>query len=151
MTSAPSVCPNVIFLGKILFLNVGPKLSYLDIFRLELEKVTVLWYFTSLPSNFLNTKFRLKIKILIVATKIALNAYFGLEFQSFIQKQKNFKLGTKVFISTSNYNIKHQNFNSTLEFVKLLSFILNDKNKFGTKNALFLSLAWNLKNLLSYL
>ena len=37
---------------KKMFLNVGPRLSYLDIFGLELGKATVLWDFTSAPSNF---------------------------------------------------------------------------------------------------
>ena len=61
---------------------------------------------------FSNTKFHSKIKILRLGTKIALNDYFGLEFQKtnviieisilefvnmqrFIRKQRNFKLGTK--------------------------------------------------------
>ena len=105
---------------KKTFLNVGPKLSYLGIFGLELEKATVLWYFTSVPSNFSKRKIHLKIKILKFATKIALNGSFGLEFQktnaifkinilkfvnlqSLIQKQNNFKLETKILISTSNF------------------------------------------------
>ena len=78
---------------KKTFLNVGPKLFYLGIFGLELEKATVLWFF-------------------YIGTKIVLIGYFGLEFQktnvefeisilefvnmqSFIQKQKKIKLGTK--------------------------------------------------------
>ena len=69
------------------------------------------------PQSFPNTKFRLNIKILKFATNIALNRYFALEFQkangvfkvnvlkfvnlqSFIQKQKNFKLGTKILFLT---------------------------------------------------
>ena len=106
MTSAPSICQNVIFLGKKL-INVRPKLSYLDIFWQELKKATVMRYFTSAPSRqiFPNTKFLPKIKILKFRTKIALIGYFGLEFQkvnavfeisiielvnmqNFIQKQK---------------------------------------------------------------
>ena len=46
MTSAPSICKNVIYIScKKTFLNVGPKLFYLGIFGLELEKATVLWIF----------------------------------------------------------------------------------------------------------
>ena len=52
MTSAASVCQNVLCVAQKTFLNVGPKLSYLGIFGLELEKATVLWYFTSVPLNF---------------------------------------------------------------------------------------------------
>ena len=40
LSSAPSVCQIVIFLAKKTFLNVGPKLSYLGIFVLELEQTT---------------------------------------------------------------------------------------------------------------
>ena len=80
LTSALSICQNVIFLGKKALLNVGPKLSYLGIFGLELEKTTVLWYFTLAPSNF--SKILLKIKILKFRTKTALIEYFGLEFQN---------------------------------------------------------------------
>ena len=64
------------------------------------------------PQVFPNTKFRPKIKIQKFGTKVALIRYFGLEFQkpnfifeisilefdkmqSFIQKQRNFKLGAK--------------------------------------------------------
>ena len=38
LTSEPSICQNVICLAKNTFLNVRPRLSYLDIFELELEK-----------------------------------------------------------------------------------------------------------------
>ena len=80
LTSALSICQNVIFLAKkTKNLNVGPKLSYLGIFGLELEKTTVLWYLTLAPSNF--SKILLKIKILKFRTKTALIEYFGLEFQ----------------------------------------------------------------------
>ena len=51
LTEASLVCQNEIFVAKKRFLNVGPKLSHLGIFGLELEKATVLWYFTSAPSN----------------------------------------------------------------------------------------------------
>ena len=68
------------------------------------------------PQIFRNTKFHLKIKIYKFATKIYVIGYFGLDFrktnaefkinilefvnlQSFIPKQKNFKLGTKIVIS----------------------------------------------------
>ena len=37
---------------KKTFLNVGPKLSYLGIFGLELKNATVLSYFPSAPSIF---------------------------------------------------------------------------------------------------
>ena len=37
---------------KKTLLNIESNLSYLSIFRLELEKTTVLWYFTSATSNF---------------------------------------------------------------------------------------------------
>ena len=70
-------------------------------FRLELEKTIVMFDFTTF-----------NLKIIKFGTKIALIRYFGLEFQKtnvvfevnilefvsmqrFVQKQKNFKLGTK--------------------------------------------------------
>ena len=94
------------------FLNVGPKLFYLGIFGLELEKATVLWFFYISTLKFFQTKFCQKIKILKFGTKIVLIESFGLEFQktnvelkisilefvnmqSLIQKTKNFKLGAK--------------------------------------------------------
>ena len=112
LTSAPSICQNVIFLVKITFLNVRPKLFYLGIFGLELEKATIPWFFYIITLKFFQTKFCPNIKILKFATKIVLIGYFGQEFQktnlefkisilefvnmqSFIQKQKKFKLGTK--------------------------------------------------------
>ena len=84
LTPAPSICQNVILLAKRTFLNVGPILPYLGIFRLGLEKATVLWYFTSGLSNFskhkISTKNKNKTKINF-GTKIALIEYFRLEFQ----------------------------------------------------------------------
>ena len=85
---------------------------YFGIFGLELYKATVLWYFYISTLKFFQAKFCPKIKILKFGTKIVLIGYFELEFQkanvefeisilefinmqSFIQKQKNFKLGTK--------------------------------------------------------
>ena len=87
----------------------GPKLFSLDIFGLELEKATVLWFFYISTYKFFQIKFCPKIKILKFGTKIVLIGYFGMDFQkllnfsilefvnmqSFIQKQRNFKLGTK--------------------------------------------------------
>ena len=112
LTSAPSICQNVIFLVKKTFLNVGLKLFYLGIFVLELEKATELWFFYISTVNFFQTKLCPKIKIFKFRTKTVLIGYFGLEFQktnvefeigilefvnmqSFIEKQKNIKLGTK--------------------------------------------------------
>ena len=97
---------------KKTFLNLWPNLSYLGIFGLELEKTSLLLYFTSAPPNFPKHKISSKIKILKFGTKIPLIMYFGLEFlktnvvfeisilefvnmKHFIQKQKNFKLGSK--------------------------------------------------------
>ena len=62
MTSAPSICQNVIFLAKKTFLNVGPKLSFLGIFELEPDKATVLRYFTLAPPNFSRHKISTKNK-----------------------------------------------------------------------------------------
>ena len=112
MTSEPSICQNVIFLAKKL-LNVGLKLSYFGIFGQDLNKATVLWYFTSAPSNFSIHKTPFKIKILKFGDKIALIGYFGIEFQntnvvfeisilefvnmqSFIQKPKTLNLRPKI-------------------------------------------------------
>ena len=112
LTSASSICQNVIFLAKKTFLNVGTKLFYLGIFGLELEQATVLWFFYISTLKFFQTKFCQKIKILKFGTKIVLIESFGLEFQktnielkisilefvnmqSLIQKTKNFKLGAK--------------------------------------------------------
>ena len=109
LTSAPSICQNEKHFLRNKFLNVGPKFSYLGIFGLELKKDTELWYFTSAPSNFS----RNKKKILKFGTKTALIGYFWLEFQKsnvvfeisilefvnmliFMQKQENFKLGSKI-------------------------------------------------------
>ena len=111
LTSAPSICQNVILLAKETFLNVGPKLYYLGLFVLELGRATLLWYFTSSPI-FLNRKFQTKIKILKFGTNIALIGYFRLEFQksnilfvisfrefvsrqSFIQNKKTLNLSPK--------------------------------------------------------
>ena len=89
-------------------------MSYLGIFGLELEKATLLLYFTSAPPNFSKQKIWSKIKILTFVTKIPLIGYFGLEFlktnvvfeisildfvnmQYFIQKQKKtLNLGAKI-------------------------------------------------------
>ena len=57
-------------------LNIGPKLPYLGIFGLELQK----------------TKAVFKINILKFV-----------KMQSFIKNKKNFKLRTKIYISTSNF------------------------------------------------
>ena len=62
MTSAPSICQSVIFLAKKAFLNVGQKVSYLGVFGPELEKATVMWYFTSVLSNFSKHKISSKNK-----------------------------------------------------------------------------------------
>ena len=51
MTSATSIYQNVMFLAKKTFLNVAPKLPYLDIFGLELRKATVLSNFKSVFSK----------------------------------------------------------------------------------------------------
>ena len=97
---------------KKTFLNVGPKLFYLGIFGLKLEKPTVLWIFYISTLKFFRTKFCPKLKVLKFGTRIVLIGYFGLEFQktdvefeinilefvnmqSFIQKQNIFKRGTK--------------------------------------------------------
>ena len=76
LTLAPSICENVLFLDKKTFLNVEPKLFYLDILRLELGKATLLWYFTSAPSNFNKYKILSKENIFKFGTKIALIVYF---------------------------------------------------------------------------
>ena len=111
-TSAPSICQNVIFPAKKTFLNAGPKLFYLGTFELELEKATVLWFFYISTLKFFQTKFCSNIKILRFGAKIVSIRYFRLksqkarvEFeisilkfvntQSFVQKQKKNKLGTK--------------------------------------------------------
>ena len=84
----------------------------MGIFVLELEKATELWFFYISTVNFFQTKLCPKIKIFKFGTKTVLIGYFGLEFQktnvefeigilefvnmqSFIEKQKNIKLGTK--------------------------------------------------------
>ena len=125
LTSAPSICQNVILLAKETFLNVGPKLYYLGLFVLELGRATLLWYFTSSPI-FLNRKFQTKIKILKFGTNIALIGYFRLEFQK----------SNILFVI------------SFREFVSRQSFIQNKKNILQTKNALFASLGWNVEKLL---
>ena len=91
---------------KKTFLNIESNLSYLSIFRLELEKTTVLWYFTSTPSNFSKHTISPKKKILKFGTKIAVIEYFGLEFQK----------------TNAVFEI------SILEFVNMQRFIQNQKN-----------------------
>ena len=63
------------FLTKLL--NVEPKLSYLGIFWLELEKATALCFFKSAPSNFFK--------------------------QNFVQKKKSLNLGPKLDILDWNF------------------------------------------------
>ena len=136
---------------KKTFLNVGPKLSYLGIFGLELEKATVLWYFTSASSNFSKDKLFSKNKnpdFLKCWTKIALIGYFGLELQktnvvfeisilefvniqSFIQKQKN--LGIFGLQFDKNY---YQVFNQSPRICLIQKFQEKTKiARFGTQNA----------------
>ena len=139
LTSAPSICQNLIFLAKKKIFNVGPKLFYLGIFGAELKKATVLWFFYINNLKFFPTKFWSKIKILKFGTKIVLIGHFGLKFQktnldfeisiielvnvlSSIQKQKHFKLGTKntllrYFVKLTKTTIKF--LIGTFEFVKL--------------------------------
>ena len=64
LTSAPSICQNVIFLAKETFLNVGPKLPHFDIFGL-------LWYFISAPSA-PTRNFKQKSKSLNLGPKLSL-------------------------------------------------------------------------------
>ena len=80
MTSAPSICRNVIFLGKKL-LNVERKLLYLGIFGQEPKKPLYCGILHQHPQIFPNTKFRPKIKIHKFGAKISLIGYFGPEFQ----------------------------------------------------------------------
>ena len=81
LTSAPSICQNVIFLAKKNFLNVGPKLFYLSIFGLELEKAAVLLFFYNSTIKCFQTKYCPEIKIFKFGIKIVVIGYFGLEFQ----------------------------------------------------------------------
>ena len=57
LTSAPSICQNIIFLAKKNFFNVGPKLFYLGIFGLEIEKATVVWFFYISTLKFVQKNF----------------------------------------------------------------------------------------------
>ena len=113
LTSAPSICQNLIFLAKNTFLNVGPKLFYLGIFAVELEKATVPWFFYISTLKFFQTKFCPKIRILKFGTKIVLIGCFELKFQK----------------TNVEFEI------SILEFVNMQSFIQKQKN-FGAKNTL---------------
>ena len=143
MTSAPSICQNVIFLAKKVFLNVGPKLFYLGIFGVELENTTVLWFLYMNTLKFFQRKFCPKIKIFKFGTKIVLIEYFELGFQktnfefeitileffnmqSFIQKQKDSNLGPKIpYIGifglqfSKNY---HQIFNQDTRICETIKF-----------------------------
>ena len=56
LTSAPSICQNVMFFEKKTFLNVGLKLLYLGTFGQELKKATALWYCTPAVPNFSTLK-----------------------------------------------------------------------------------------------
>ena len=161
-TSAPSLFQNVIFIAKKTFSNVGPKLSYLGIFGLELEKATVLWYFTSLPSNFSKYKISPKNKNPQICNQNCLKWVFwdGISKKLMPYLKSTFPNLLTCKVSSKNkktlnlglkFLFQHKLLISTLEFAKLKSFIQNERNRFGTKNALFQSLVWTVKNLLSYL
>ena len=125
----------------------GPKLFSLDIFGLELEKATVLWFFYISTYKFFQIKFCPKIKILKFGTKIVLIGYFGMDFQkllnfsilefvnmqSFIQKQRNFKLGTKNtllrYFWTEIYKNYFQIFNQHNLICETIKFHPKRKNK----------------------
>ena len=76
--------------------------------------------------------------------------------QSFIQKQKNFKLRTKnafknlgIFELQFNENCD-EIFNQHPRIVKTINFPLKWKKKLRTKNAIFGSLGWSVEKQLSY-
>ena len=112
LTSAPSICQNVIFLAKNTFSNVGPKF-FIWVFLGWNSKKLLYWGFFYISTlKFVQKKFCPKTKLLKFGTQIVSTGYFGLEFQktdvefeisilefvnlqSFIQKQTIFKLGTK--------------------------------------------------------
>ena len=86
-------------------------MSYLGTFGLKLEKATMMWCFTSATLNFSKHEISTKNKSLKFGTKTALIVFlarisrFNVVFEisifefvnmrSLIQKQENFKLGTK--------------------------------------------------------
>ena len=161
LTSAPSICQNVIFLAKKVFLNVGPKLSNLGVFGLELKKDTALWLFYISTLTFFSNKIVSKKKIFKLGTNIVLIGYFGLEFQktnvefeiSILEfVKKNLNLGPKIpylgIFGLQFNKIYYQVFNQHTQIWETIKFYPNfyPSFKFETKHALFGSLAGMLKN-----
>ena len=112
-------------------------------------------------------------KILKFETKVTLIGHFGLKFQktnvvfeitilefiyiqSFIQKQKTLNLGPKkpdlgIFVLQFNKSY-YQILNQNLWIREIMEFHpKQNKNKLGTKNALFRSLGWDVEKVFWYL
>ena len=87
------------------FFKCRTKIVLFGYFWLELEKATLLYFFTSL--KFFQTKFRPNIRILKFGTKIVLIGYFGLEFQ----KVSNLKSVSSISnLLTSKVSSKNKDF-----------------------------------------
>ena len=115
MSSAPSVCQNVIFFEKKLF-KCREKLSYLGFFGLEFEKPSAIFEISSL--KFVNLQHFVKKIMSKFGTKNALLGIFGLEFEE--------KLLSYLKSALSN-----------LSNCKISRKKRSKMSKFGTKNALF--------------
>ena len=148
-------------------------MSHLDIFGLELKNLLYCGIFCQHPQIFLKTKFQPNIKIFEFLTKTVLTGYFQLDLQksnivfeisifelvniqSFIEKQKNFKLGPKkLYLGTFGLQFKknyYQIFGQHPRICENIKF--HPKQKIyilGTKNSLFGTLGWNVQKLLSCL
>ena len=148
-------------------------MSHLDIFGLELKNLLYCGIFCQHPQIFLKTKFQPNIKILKFLTKTVLTGYFQLDLQksnivfeisifelvniqSFIEKQKNFKLGPKkLYLGTFGLQFKknyYQIFGQHPRICENIKFHPKQKKYIlGTKNSLFGTLGWNVQKLLSCL
>ena len=134
-------------------------MSHLDIFGLELKNLLYCGIFCQHPQIFLKTKFQPNIKIFEFLTKTVLTGYFQLDLQksnivfeisifelvniqSFIEKQKNFKLGPKkLYLGTFGLQFKknyYQIFGQHPRICETIKFHPKQKKYIlGTKNSLF--------------
>ena len=111
LTSAPSVCQNVVFLAKKLFQMKDQYYLIWVFLGWNLKKLLCCGILHQHPQIFLNTKFHPKKNICKFGTKTSLIVFSArisktsvvfeisvfefVNMQRFIQKQENFKLGTK--------------------------------------------------------
>ena len=147
-------------------------MSHLDIFGLELKNLLYCGIFCQHPQIFLKTKFQPNIKIFEFLTKTVLTGYFQLDLQksnivfeisifelvnmqSFIEKQKYFKLGPKkLYLGTFGLQFKknyYQIFNQRIRICETIKFYPKRKKKIWDQKCSIWVFIWNVEKLLSYL